>query len=111
MAALSFGATEVIKTIINIFKPDLKIGAVISALFALAFTTGLGIGFVGWLSEIPYELTMIPVLFQIADIVTTAFILSMGSKGLNNFLEGLGIDISGGLKNKYDEYLTERNEP
>lgn len=112
IAALSFGATEVLKAIVNLFKPEWKLGLIFSVVFSLMFTVGLGVGFVGWLAGVDYSKAMVPTVLQVADILTTAFILSMGSKGLNSFVENnLGIDISGGLKNAVDKFLSEHNEP
>lgn len=112
IAALSFGATEVLKAIVNLFKPEWKLGLIFSVVFSLMFTVGLGVGFVGWLAGVDYSKAMVPTVLQVADILTTAFILSMGSKGLNSFVENnLGIDISGGLKNAVDKFLSEHDEP
>jgi hypothetical protein len=108
VAALSFGATEVIKGIINIFKPDWHLGLVISVGFSALFMIGIGQGLLAWIAELDYATTMIPLLVQIADIATTAFILSMGSKGLNTFLENvLGVDLADSFKVRAEKFLSE----
>jgi hypothetical protein len=94
IAVLSFGATEIVKSVINLFLPELKIGIIISAVFSFAFVVGWGTGIAHWFVPVDYLGADIPLLFKYADIVTTAFILSMGSKGLNTLLEQLGVNIS-----------------
>jgi hypothetical protein len=106
VAALSFGATEVIKGIINIFKPEWHLGLVISVVFSTIFMVGIGQGLLAWIAELDYGVTAIPVLVQAADIAATAFILSMGSKGLNAFLENvLGVDLADSFKARAEEYI------
>jgi len=100
ISALSFSATEVVKSIINIYKPEWKFGMMISVFFSFAFVLGLGYGILSWLGSVDYSTTMIPALTRSTDIVTSSLVLSLGSKGLNAFLETLGINLSGGLKKK-----------
>ena len=100
MAVLVFTATEVIKGVVNVYIPKVKIGLLLALVLGILFDLGLGIGLVSFLGEIEYNSTMIPVLFQGVDILTTGAILSMGSKGLNVVLEKMGIDIAGSISSK-----------
>jgi len=111
IAGLSFGATEVLKGIVNLFIPEWRLGLVFAVFFSSIFMVGVGSGLLAWVAQYDYSTSNFPVLVQYADIATTAFILSLGSKALNIFLEDtLGIDVSGGLKIKEQKTLDELEE-
>lgn len=109
IALVSFGSTEVIKNILHIFFHRVKIGMLISVLFTMCFTIGLGYGMLG-ASGLDYNSMGIPMLMKYADIVTTAFLLSVGSKGLNALFESRGVNISGSLKKTIDNMSEVLNE-
>jgi hypothetical protein len=108
MSVLAYGATEVIKAIINVYKPELKIGLVIAFILGLSFDLGLGVGLVSFLSGIQYEMVYIPILFKITDIFTTGAILSLGSKGLNAILEKNGVDVAGSINNGMNKIIAKK---
>jgi len=108
MAVMAYGATEVIKGIINVYKPDLKVGLVMAFILGLAFDLGLGTGLVSFLSGVEYSAVLIPYLFQFTDILTTGAILSLGSKGLNSVLEKNGIDIAGSINNSLNKVIDKK---
>ena len=81
IAVLSYSATEVIKGILNVYIPKLKVGLLLAFILSTSFIAGLGIGLVSFLSGVQYDSVMIPYLFQGVDLLTTGAILSLGSKG------------------------------
>lgn len=97
MATLTYGATEVIKGVINVYAPKIKIGLLMALIFGIAFDLGYGIGITSAITGIKYSETFIPELFMGMDILTTGALLSLGSKGLNAFLESKGVDVSNGI--------------
>jgi len=107
MAVAVYMGTEMIKGVVNVYAPDLKIGLLLAMILGVLFTLGLGSGLVAVLAKLEYNKVMIPVLFRIVDILTTGAILSGGSKGLNTFFEKIGVDMAGsiatGLKNLKDK--------
>jgi hypothetical protein len=105
MALLSYSATEVIKAVVNVYFPNLKIGMILALVFGILFSFGYGIGLVSAVSKVEYSTVLIPYLFMVVDLIGTGAILSLGSKGINSFLEHFGIDISGGIKNEVEKYL------
>lgn len=108
MAVLAYSATEVIKGVINVYAPQLKIGLALALVLGLLFDLGYGIGLVSAISGIQYVDVFIPQLFMGIDIFTTGCVLSLGSKGLNAILEHFGVDIAGSLQVAIDKYMKEQ---
>lgn len=97
MASLTFGSVEVIKGVFNVYKPEWKFALALAFVFGVLFTLSYGTGLASAITKIEYADTYIPALFMGMDILTTGSILSLGSKGLNAFLELIGINIGGSI--------------
>lgn len=107
MAVLVFMSVEVIKGVFNVYKPEWKFALALAFVFGVLFDLGYGLGLTSAVTGIKYDNTFIPILFMSMDILTTGAILSMGSKGLNAFLEKIGLDIGGSIARAIESNKTE----
>jgi len=97
MAILVFTSTEVIKGVFNVYKPEWKFALALALVFGIIFDLGYGVGLASTIASVKYADTYIPNVFMFMDILTTGAIISLGSKGMNAFLEVLGINIGGSI--------------
>lgn len=110
MAVMVYTSTEVIKGVINVYFPQVKIGLLMALILGILFDLGLGIGVIGGIFKVEYTKTFIPYLTMGVDILTTGAILSMGSKGINMIMEKMGLDLAGSIeaKLKVDEKKSQK---
>lgn len=87
MMFMAFSATvtmgsEVLKTLIKLYFPNLKIGLLIAVSFGLALSLTYGTGLVGGLFGIDYGTAWNETGFRIVDLVLSGFIYGLSSKAI-----------------------------
>ncbi len=78
-------SSNVVKASVKVYFPNLKVGALLAMVFGILLSVSFGKGMANMLFDIDYKTVLMPMTFQVTDMVMSGLLYTLGSKIITDF--------------------------